>query len=214
MITDERLRFLRSVELFASLEADELAAVAENAVEIRLSEGGILFRQGDVPDGVYVLVTGRLAVFLGADDTTRDLGEILPGECVGETALLLATERTATARAEAPSTLLRLTLERFRRALDAHDGLRRMVAGLHERRSASSPTRNGSRSELRCRGFACGDTRCCSTEEMPPAASSSSFTGACRPSWKGRRASRRSCARWRAASWWGRSRCPWASRTR
>jgi SulP family sulfate permease len=78
-------------------------------------EGTILIRQGETPDDVFVLESGRLAV----EATTADGGRIRrrtirPGVVVGEVAMYSGRPRTADVVAETPVVVLRLT----RSALD------------------------------------------------------------------------------------------------
>src|ERR671920_146696 len=57
---DERvLDSLRSVPLFRRLPDEKLAWIHDHAEEIRLDEGTLIARQGDPPDGFYVVVEGE-----------------------------------------------------------------------------------------------------------------------------------------------------------
>jgi len=55
---------------------------------VHLKEGDLLCRRGDAGDTVYVLVSGRLSVRIGAEQ----FGVIRPGEIVGEIGALLGDE--------------------------------------------------------------------------------------------------------------------------
>jgi CRP/FNR family cyclic AMP-dependent transcriptional regulator len=78
-----------------------LGNVVGNAVARRLerrvmSPGDVLFREGDVGECLYVVLRGRLCALIGSEGgVVQRLGEIGPGELVGETALLLGTPRSA-----------------------------------------------------------------------------------------------------------------------
>jgi NTE family protein len=89
-----------------------------------LPGGRELMREGDMPLGVYVLDRGRLrASRTQADGSTKVLGEIMPGEVVGELSILMRRRRTATVRALRDSRLIFLpapvVLELFREAPEA-----------------------------------------------------------------------------------------------
>ena len=58
--SDERvLDCLRSVPLFRQLPEEKLAWIHEHAEEVRLDEGALIARQGDPPDGFYVVMEGE-----------------------------------------------------------------------------------------------------------------------------------------------------------
>ena len=50
---------LRTVPLFEHLPDDKLAWIAEHGEEVRLSAGDVVARQGDPPDGFYVVMEGE-----------------------------------------------------------------------------------------------------------------------------------------------------------
>lgn len=75
-----------------------------------LPEGSTLITQGDPPDDVYVLESGRLLVELVTPEGTQmRVGTVLPGVMVGEVGYYTATVRTADVIAEVPSVVLKLT---------------------------------------------------------------------------------------------------------
>ena len=63
MATDQHLSTLKSTALFSELGENELRALADRAVEQRLSRGEILFSAGDEARGLYVIVEGALRAF-------------------------------------------------------------------------------------------------------------------------------------------------------
>jgi sulfate permease, SulP family len=74
-----------------------------------LAQGAVLLRQGDPPDDVFVLESGRLSVEATTPDGVRmRLRSMLPGVMVGEIAMYTGASRTADVVAETPSVVLRL----------------------------------------------------------------------------------------------------------
>ena len=55
--------------LFSGLDPDDLRRLAGIARESTLSAGQNLFEQGDESDGLYIVVTGILRIYLTAEDT-------------------------------------------------------------------------------------------------------------------------------------------------
>ena len=75
-----------------------------------LPEGTVLIRQGDPPDDMFVLESGRLRVELTTPEGTRvRLSAVRRGVVVGEIALYTGVPRTADVVAETPSVVLRLS---------------------------------------------------------------------------------------------------------
>jgi len=75
-----------------------------------LPEGTVLIRQGDPPDDLFVLESGRLRVEMTtAEGTRRRLSSVSSGVVVGEVALYLGAPRTADVVAETTSVVLRLS---------------------------------------------------------------------------------------------------------
>ena len=75
-----------------------------------LPEGTVLIRQGDPPDDMFVLESGRLRVEMTTSDGTRmRLSTVRRGVMVGEIALYTGVPRTADVVADVPSVVLRLS---------------------------------------------------------------------------------------------------------
>lgn len=64
----ERVAALKRTPLFGQLDADDLGALAQRAIERRLRRGEILFMSGDIARGLYVVVEGAIRAYrVGAD---------------------------------------------------------------------------------------------------------------------------------------------------
>jgi CRP-like cAMP-binding protein len=100
----ERVAALHRVELFAGIPGRVLAAVAEAAVETRLSQGDVLMEEGAVEAHLYVIVEGRVRVY--RDE--RTLVELGSGATVGELAVLAPAPRAASVTAIEPTHVLRV----------------------------------------------------------------------------------------------------------
>jgi SulP family sulfate permease len=107
-----------------------------------LDVGEVLLHQGDTPDDVYVLESGRLRVELQTPEgTAMRLATIRAGVTVGEIGLYTGAARTADAVAEEPSVVLRLSraaIERIEReepalAIEVHRWLATTLAQRHVR---------------------------------------------------------------------------------
>ena len=77
--------------------------------EERLDAGTVLFREGDMDDCLYVIVTGEILVHLGEKEVRR-----LPkGDYFGEMALLDGSPRSVSVTAVDETLLLRINREDF-----------------------------------------------------------------------------------------------------
>ena len=97
---------------------------------VSLQEGTKLIEQGEAPDDVYVLESGRLRVELVTPGATQvRVSTVLPGVIVGEVALYTENRRTADVVAETPSVVLRLS----RTAIERMEAEEPQLAGLLHR---------------------------------------------------------------------------------
>jgi NTE family protein/lysophospholipid hydrolase len=122
--------FLAEVPIFAGLEPRLLGEIAQQVEWCHVHGGGILFRQGDEGDALYMVVSGRLRVLLERDDhggILRMLREVTRGETVGELALINGEPRSATVVALRDTELGRISPESFTRL---HEREPRSVLGI------------------------------------------------------------------------------------
>jgi CRP-like cAMP-binding protein len=120
---DQKLELLRSVPLFAGLEADELEEIAGIAEEMDAPAGTELTHEGRHEGYFFVIVTGTVRVDRGG----HTVNTLHDGDFLGEISLLDGGPRTATTTAESPSTLIVMTHQRFSQLLDGSPAIRRAV---------------------------------------------------------------------------------------
>jgi predicted acylesterase/phospholipase RssA len=130
----DAIDFLAEVSIFAGLEPRLLAEIAEQIEWCHVHGGGILFRQGDEGDALYMVVSGRLRVLLERPDgrgIVRTLREVTRGETVGELALINREPRSATVVALRDTELGTISQQAFTRLLEREPrsvlGLTRML---------------------------------------------------------------------------------------
>lgn len=109
---------LRSTDLLSTVEDDLLRRVAGISRRRHVPAGAELVVEGSAPDAVYFLVAGRLRAFVVQDDgVERSVGDIAPGELVGDMAVLVDGRRTATVRAVRDSRVVELDRAGFEKVL-------------------------------------------------------------------------------------------------
>lgn len=77
----------------------------------------VLFKEGDHADSVFLLLTGKLEVFVKRGDQDVVLTETNPGTVTGELAVLCGIPRSASVRAQTDSAVLEWSDEAFRTLL-------------------------------------------------------------------------------------------------
>ena len=124
---NDSVTLLRRQRLESSLQA--LFGAADAAIIddlLRLGEwvkvfsGDRLFSQGDPGDSVYIVVAGRFQALTESAGQRRVLGEIRPGESVGEMGLLAGHPRTATIEALRDGLVVRISDKAFQEVVAAH----------------------------------------------------------------------------------------------
>ena len=90
--------YLSSVPLFAGCSKKELAAIARATDQIDVSDGATLTRQDESSCEAFVIMSGKAVVRRNG----RKVGELGPGDAVGELGLFDRGPRTATVVAEGP----------------------------------------------------------------------------------------------------------------
>ncbi len=95
--------------------------IGKHITWIHLRSGNTLFQQYDPSDGLYILINGRLNVFIKEDDKEeKRVGEVVAGESVGEMGFFTGEARTATVRALRDSIVIKFTKESFDKIIEQH----------------------------------------------------------------------------------------------
>jgi len=127
-IADQKIR-----SIIESYFDQELHPQLLEQLETRVLYGGEwLFRQGDTGDALYFLVRGRLQVWIEPLDASGQphlLGDVVPGESVGELGLLSGEPRSAGIQAIRDSLLIRLDRSNFENLGERHPALILKLAG-------------------------------------------------------------------------------------
>jgi CRP-like cAMP-binding protein len=112
---------LRDVALFSELSEEELAVLAEQVVEGHYGRNEIIFSEGDVGDGLYIVTDGHVSISRqGEDGDELILSVNEAGEYFGDLALFDSEPRSASASAIDDCTLLFLSRSAFREFLRLH----------------------------------------------------------------------------------------------
>jgi len=149
-------RGLVSTPLFGRLGARALRRLIDASRLVRLSEGEVLFRQGDPADALYVVAAGAV-VPIAEDGSRQKLSVLEPGDFFGEIALVTDQPRNATIQALVDSELLAIDRAVIARLLDEEPEVlaitlrflrKRLVARLLATSAVFSEVERAERAEL------------------------------------------------------------------
>lgn len=114
-MTDHVERLSRT-SFFADAAPAQLAEVAAAGHERQLVRGDVLFNEGDAPDALYLVTSGRIAIAMSSPIDRRESVVALmePGDLFGDMGMLDDGPRSALARALEPSVVLQVPFEPVR----------------------------------------------------------------------------------------------------
>jgi NTE family protein/lysophospholipid hydrolase len=127
---------LEALPFFRALDDAQVQLLNTSAERVQLAPGAILFRQGDAGDAIYIVVSGALDVVLASPSGDQWLARLEPGDLVGELAVLYRRPRTATVRAVADATLLKIDVDALERVFAADPSTRTAFLQATSRRLA------------------------------------------------------------------------------
>ena len=117
----EEAQSLARIPLFKRLEAHELEHLAEDVDQVNYKAGETIFNEHDLGDGLYVVETGSVRIWV-MDEDVQDvtLAELKPGDFFGELAVLDRGERSSSATALEDTHLHKLSSDAFQQFLIEH----------------------------------------------------------------------------------------------
>jgi predicted acylesterase/phospholipase RssA/CRP-like cAMP-binding protein len=126
--------FRNTIEHYFGISVSDGDPLLAEMKEMRVAGGDWLIRQGDPGDALYLLVRGRLQAWAGAHGAGAIakpvfLGEIVPGDSVGEVSLLTGEPRAASIQAIRDSLLVKIDRTAFEKLAQEHPSLVMKLAG-------------------------------------------------------------------------------------
>lgn len=126
---------LSDVPLFRGLCEQDLATLESHAARKHYRRNTVLMERGDVGHVLYVVLSGRLKVYV-SDDQGKEvvLNELEPSDYVGELALLSDVPRSASVSTMTDATLLALAKPDFKACLTGNPSIAwNLITALAER---------------------------------------------------------------------------------
>jgi uncharacterized membrane protein len=117
----EEAQSLARIPLFKRLEPHELEHLAEDVAQVDYPAGETIFNEHDLGDGLYVVETGSVRIWVLDEDVNAvTLAELKPGDFFGELAVLDRGERSSSATAIVDTHLHKLSSDAFQQFLIEH----------------------------------------------------------------------------------------------
>jgi len=117
----EEARSLARIPLFKRLDPHELEHLAEDVAQVNYAAGETIFNEHDLGDGLYVVETGSVRIWVMDEDVSEvTLAELKPGDFFGELAVLDRGERSSSATALTDTHLHKLSSDAFQQFLTEH----------------------------------------------------------------------------------------------
>lgn len=107
---------LTRIDLFKDFNQDEIEKFQPAITEVRLKQGDMLFKEGDPGDSLFIIYDGAIRIFKEIDSETREeksLARLDAGTYLGEMTIMDGTPRSASARADVDSLVLKITRADF-----------------------------------------------------------------------------------------------------
>ena len=117
MSLNEEVELLRSVPLFAKLEPSKLKLLAFTSERLTFPKGQELFKQGDIGDAAYVIISGTAEVVIETPSGPLTVAQVGKNAFVGEIAILIDVPRTASIRPTTDLETLKISKDLFFRLM-------------------------------------------------------------------------------------------------
>ncbi|KAI0643264.1 sulfate transporter family-domain-containing protein [Trametes meyenii] len=122
---------VRAFSSYETIDRDTYAPLIPYLTRMPVPAGAELWRQGDVPDGLYIVESGILrATYHFADPTPPMVESMVPGTIAGELSALSGLERNATCVVERAAVVWKLSVDNLARLEEAHPELARAFTRL------------------------------------------------------------------------------------
>ena len=116
-------------QLFEELDNDGLCKILEAGEKHKLLPGDYLFKQGDLENSLYIVLSGRLRAVMQDKNGMHNLGDIGEGEPTGEFALFTNDPRMASVIAIRNTTVLQITQQEYLNLVSQKPAFASMLTG-------------------------------------------------------------------------------------
>ncbi len=137
-VTLDRQALISKIELFRSLESEEIRRLADEAVIHNVPGGEEIIQEGEQSTSMFGVAEGLLEVTVNNNDTDLVVAVISPGDCFGEMSMLADEPRSATVKALVDSLVFEIRRESFREILQSRAEVAESISRLIAERQLSN----------------------------------------------------------------------------
>lgn len=123
-----RIKQIRQLGLFSTLNSRELRVIDDLLQERRYLKDEIIFDEGEEGQTLYIVLSGSVLICRQGEPETGRIAEIPEGVLFGELALLDGAPRSAQARAAEDCVLASLSRADFRNLIEINAGIASKIA--------------------------------------------------------------------------------------
>jgi len=113
MSLNKEVEVLRDVPLFSKIDHTKLKLLAFTSENLIHQDGQFLFREGETGDAAYIVLKGKVAVFIETEKGSVEVAQLKRGDVVGEISILCDVPRTASVKAVESVQTLKVTKDTF-----------------------------------------------------------------------------------------------------
>jgi signal transduction histidine kinase len=112
--------WLHSIEALAEVPADQLQWLIDNSQHVVIPEGGYVFRAGDPVKGMYIVVSGKIKLYMIQKGEIIEMNTFGAKEVSGALPFSRAVKANVNAKVVEEATLMTLPVEKFREMVRLH----------------------------------------------------------------------------------------------
>jgi len=113
MSLNKEVEVLRDVPLFSKIDHTKLKLLAFTSENLIHQDGQFLFKEGEPGDAAYIVLKGKVSVFIETEKGSVEVAQLKRGDVVGEISILCDVPRTASVKAVESVQTLKVTKDTF-----------------------------------------------------------------------------------------------------
>ena len=113
MSLNKEVEVLRDVPLFSKIDHTKLKLLAFTSENLIHEDGQFLFKEGEPGDAAYIVLKGKVSVFIETEKGSVEVAQLKRGDVVGEISILCDVPRTASVKAVESVQTLKVTKDTF-----------------------------------------------------------------------------------------------------
>lgn len=127
----DKLEALKRTDLFAGMDDDQAARLAETASVRSVDKGEIIFHDGEKADGFYSVISGKVRIYRSSPTGKEQIIHVFgPGRAFGEVPMFQGADFPASAQALAKGKVLYFPRDAFGRMMASDPDLAMATIGL------------------------------------------------------------------------------------